>query len=176
MSLTLWRGEQLLGELVRRPARHVDAERRAGESPSFSGFLIRATNAAPLEGVWQVKPRLPGFGLLQHALKPDIVAERYRNTGSSNSDAPVERAWPVTADAPPAVLVEHQLTIRDASGRVYLPQSIAIRESRFEPKQFAGVLREAPAEALVNGVLWTIHAVFMSEIDSPEQPGTWATD
>jgi hypothetical protein len=63
--------------------------------------------------------------------------------------------------------IAEQFTVRDAAGRSYLPLQIAIRESRFEPEHYADVLREAPEAAMIDGVAWTVHVVFVSENDAP---------
>jgi hypothetical protein len=65
------------------------------------------------------------------------------------------------------VPVAQQLTVRDATGGIYLPLQISLRESRFEAKHCANVLREAPAEAFVDGVVWTVFVVVASENDAP---------
>jgi hypothetical protein len=73
----------------------------------------------------------------------------------------------MSPDEAKGVPVEKQLTVHDASGRVYLPLQISLLESRFEPEHYADALREAPPNALVDGVVWTILVVFASEIDAP---------
>ena len=73
----------------------------------------------------------------------------------------------MSPDEAKGVPAELQLTVRDSGDRVYLPLQIALRESRFQPEHYANVLKEAPPEALVDGVVWTILVVFASETDAP---------
>jgi hypothetical protein len=163
MTLTLWRGDQLVGELVPRPS--AGQSHRAGRPPSLAAFLVRAADAPPCEGIWQVAPPVPGIGVQQHPVEPDIVAQRYQRSARPQRSS--GELQPMSPDEAKGVPVEKQLTVHDASGRVYLPLQISLSESRFEPEHHADVLREAPPNALVDGVVWTVLVVFASEMDSP---------
>jgi hypothetical protein len=166
MTLTLWRGDQLLGELVPRLFTPQIWTPRAGRPPSLAAFLVRAADAPSCESLWQVAPPIPGVGVQQYPVGPDIVAQRYQRSGPPPRSGPVALRE-VSPDAARGVPVERQLTVHDASGRVYLPLQISLVESRFESEHYTDALREAPLNALVDGVVWTALVVFASEIDAP---------
>lgn len=65
------------------------------------------------------------------------------------------------------VPAEVQLTVHDGTGRVFHPLMLRLQESRFEPQHYDDALKEAPAEAMVDGVVWTVFVVFASEADAP---------
>jgi hypothetical protein len=46
---------------------------------------------------------------------------------------------------------------------------LRLQESRYEPQYYGEVLKEAPAEAMVDGVVWTVLVVFKSPTDAPAQ-------
>lgn len=165
--LTLWRGEQLLGELRPRPSQRVFGESPRRRPPALSAFLVRAPDAPPVEGVWQFHHGIPGIGVQQRAVEPDIVAERYQPGARQQPNPGAGELKPMSPDEAKGVPPELQLTVRDSGDRVYLPLQIALRESRFQPEHYANVLKEAPPEALVDGVVWTIMVVFASETDAP---------
>jgi hypothetical protein len=163
MTLTLWRGGRLLGELLPRSA--PPQRQRAGKPPSLTAFLIRSADASPCEGIWQVAPPIPGVGVQQRPIEPDIVAQRYQRAMPHQSSAgPLH---PMSPDEAKGVPVEQQLTVHDASGRIYRPLHVSLSESRYEPEHYADALREAPPHALVEGVVWTVLVVFASEVDAP---------
>lgn len=167
MTLTLWRGDQLLGELLPRSSERQTSNPRAGKPPSLAAFLIRAADAPPCEGTWQFAPPIPGIGVQQRPVEPDIVAQRHqRSTPPQPSSGPVALR-PMSPDEAKGVPAERQLTVHDASGRVYRPLQVSLLESRFEPEHYADALREGPPHALVDGVVWTVLVVFASEIDAP---------
>jgi anti-sigma factor RsiW len=167
MTLTLWRGDQLVGELLPRPSARQTSNRQAGRPPSLAAFLVRAADAPPCEGIWQVAAPILGLGVQQHPVEPDIVAQRYQRSARTQPSSGPLALHPMSPDEAKGVPVEKQLTVHDASGRVYLPLQISLLESRFEPEHYADALREAPPNALVDGVVWTILVVFASEIDAP---------
>ena len=165
MTLTLWRGDQLLGELLPRSSAHQISNRRPDKPPSLAAFLIRSADAPPCEGIWQIAPPIPGFGVQQHPVEPDIVAQRYQHSGRSQASSGA--LHPISPDEAKGVPVERQLSVHDASGRVYRPLQISLLESRYEPEHYADALLEAPQNALVDGVVWTVLVVFASEIEAP---------
>jgi hypothetical protein len=166
MTLTLWRGNQLVGELLPRSPAH-QPHQRAGKPPSVAAFLVRSADAPPFEGVWQFAPPFPGMGVQQRPVEPDIVAQRYRRaTRAQPSPGPVA-LQPMSPDEAKGIPVENQLTVHEASGRIYRPLQVVLRESRYEPEHYADALREAPPNALVDGVVWTVLVVFTSELDAP---------
>ena len=167
MALTLWRGDQLVGELLTRSSPRQTTSHRAGKPPQLAAFLVRAADAPPCESIWQVAPPIPGIGVRQRPLEPDIVAQRYQRSARPQPSAGPATLHAMSPDEANGVPVEKQLTVRDASGRAYLPLQISLLESRFEPEYYADALREAPANALVDGVVWTVLVVFASEADAP---------
>jgi hypothetical protein len=86
MTLTLWRGDRLLGELRLRPSPRDAHQRDRDEPPSLAAILIRVPDAPFFEGVWQIHPAIPGMGVQQHAVDPDIVAERYQQAARDRSN------------------------------------------------------------------------------------------
>jgi len=70
-SLTLWRGDQLVGELLLRSPAH-QPRHREGKPPSLAAFLVRDPDAPRCEGVWQFAPPVPGVGVQQRPVEPDI--------------------------------------------------------------------------------------------------------
>jgi len=165
MTLTLWRGNQLVGELLPRSAAHQ--KQRAGRAPSLAAFLVRAADAPPCEGFWQVAPPIPGIGVQQRPVEPDIVAQRYQRSARTQPSSGPLALHPMSPDDAMGVPVEMQLTVPDESGRVYLPLQVSLVESRYEPEHSAGALREAPPSALVDAVVWTVLVVFASAVDAP---------
>jgi hypothetical protein len=167
MTLTLWRGDQLVGELLpRSPARQI-SNQRPGKPPSLSAFLVRAADAPPCEGIWQVAWPIPGMGVQQRPVEPDIVAQRYQRAARPQPHSGSGALHPVSPDEAKGVPVEKQLTVQDASGRVYLPLQISLLESRYEPEHYADALREAPPHVFVDGVVWTVLVVFASAVEAP---------
>jgi hypothetical protein len=165
MTLTLWRGNQLVGELLPRSAAHQ--RQRAGKPRSLAAFLIRSADAPPCEGVWQFAPPISGVGVQQRPVEPDIVAQRYQRAARPQPSSGPAALHAVSADEARGVPAEQQLTVHDASGRVYRPLQISLLESRYEPEHYADALQEAPSNALVDGVIWTVHVTFASELDAP---------
>jgi len=164
--LTLWRGNQLVGELLLRSPAHQPRQRE-GKPPSLAAFLVRAPDAPPCEGVWQFAPPIVGVGVQQRPIAPDIVAQRYqRATRSQPSSGPVA-LHPMSPEEAKGIPTEKQLTVHDESGRVYRPLQLSLLESRYEPEHYADALREAPPNALVDGVVWTVLVVFTSTLDAP---------
>jgi hypothetical protein len=167
VTLTLWRGAQLLGELRRRSTPHHSSERSRRREPSLSALLVRQAGAPPLEGIWQIHAGIPGIGVQQHAVEPDIVAERANRAAQHQSNSGPVALRPMSPEQAAGVAAELQLTVHDATGKVYLPLQLRLQESRFEPEHYASVLKEAPAEAIVDGVVWTVFVAFASETDAP---------
>ena len=165
MTLTLWRGNERVGELLPRSTAHQ--KQRAGKPPSLAAFLVRSADAPPCESVWQFAPPIPGVGVQQRPVEPDVVAHRYQRAMRPQSSSGPAALHPISPGGAKGVPEEKQLTIHDASGRVYRPLQISLLESRYEPEHYADALREAPPNALVDGVVWTVLVVFASEVDAP---------
>jgi hypothetical protein len=73
MTLTLWRGDHLLGELRTRAPSPDEPPRRSDKPPSLSAILVPAPGP-PLSGVWQVHFPIPGFAAVhQYPVEPDIL-------------------------------------------------------------------------------------------------------
>lgn len=173
MVLTLWRGDQLVGELLPRSSGRQPTSHRGGKPQQLAAFLIRAADSPPCDGIWQIAPRIPGFGVQQHPVEPDIVAQRHQRAARSQPSSGPVALHPMSPDEAAGVPVEKLLTVQDASGRTYLPLQVTLVESRYEPEHYADALREAPPNALVDGIVWTVHVVFASAINAPtsESPG-----
>ena len=126
MTLTLWRGDELLGELLPRSSARQTSNQRPGKPPSLAAFLVRAADAPPCEGIWQVAPPVPGFGVQQFPVEPDIVVQRYQRAARPQPHSGSGALHPVSPDEAKGVPVEKQLTVHDASGQVYLPLQISL--------------------------------------------------
>ena len=167
MTLSLWRGGRLLGELRKQAPRPHEQPRRHDKSPSLSAVLIAAPGAQ-LHGVWQVHPPIPGIAAVhQFPLEPDIVAERGRRDATRPMNPGPVALQPLSPDEAQGVPREIQLTVHDASGQVYLPLQVWLQEVRYEPAQYEIALREISAEALLDGSVWCVFVVFASAIDAP---------
>ncbi len=167
MTLTLWRGDHFLGELRKRAPSPYEQPRRRDRPPSLSAVLVAAPGA-PLVGVWQVRPPIPGFAAVhQYPVEPDIVAERGRRDATHQVNSGPIALQPMSPEEAQGVPREVQLTVRDAEGREYLPLQVLLEEVRYEPAQYEVALREIPAEALINGSVWCAFVVFASDLDAP---------
>lgn len=167
LGLTLWRGDQLLGELRTRAPDPHEPPRRPDRPQTLSAMLVAAPNAQPM-GVWQVQLPLPGSSSIhQYPVEPDIVAERSRHGSVAEVNPGHVVLQPMSPEEAKGVPRDVQLTVRDAGGRVHLPLQIRLQELRYEPEHYEIALREVPAEALMNGSVWWAFLVFASEIDLP---------
>jgi hypothetical protein len=167
MTLTLWRGDHLLGELRARAPASYDQPRRRDKPPSLSAVLVAAPGAQ-LIGVWQVHPPIPGLAAVhQYPVEPDIVAERGRRDATQKVNPGPIALQPMSPEEAQGVPRDVQLTVHDAEGRVYLPLQVHLEEVRYEPAQYEIALREIPAEALINGSVWCAFIVFTSDLDAP---------
>lgn len=167
MTLTLWRGDQFLGELRKRAASPHERPPRADKPPTLSAVLI-PVESADLHGVWQVVFPVPGIPTVhQYPVEPDIVAERERRVATHQVNPGPVALQPMSPEeargVPPAV----QLTVRDTQGHVYLPGQIRVEEVRYEPAHYDIALREIPAEALINGSVWCAFVAFASALEAP---------
>ncbi len=167
MTLTLWRGDELLGELRARPAVPRAAPRPANKPPSLSAFLIPKVKPCELVGVWQIHVPMAGMGVQQHPVAPDIVAQRGETTAHYSPHRSSAAQEPMTAEQAQGVPEERQFTVRDNAGKVYRPLQLRLMESRFEPSHFDDVLREVPGEALIDGSVWNVFVDFASVTDAP---------
>ena len=167
MTLTLWRGEELLGELRLRAPSPSECPHASGKPPSVSAFLIPAANRADLEGVWQIHFPIPGLGVQQYPVEPDIVADRHRRASTRKTNPGPEALTPMSPEEVKGVPRERQLTVRDAAGQSFLPLQVHLEEVRYEPEYYEVVLRDAPAEVLVDGSVWWVLVVFTSELEAP---------
>ena len=167
MTLTLWRGDHLLGELLERASNLSVRPNRRDKPPPLSAVLLAAPGAR-LSGVWQVHVPIPGFAAVhQYPVEPDIVAERGRRDATRSVNPGSVALQPMSPEEAKGVPREVQLTVQDAEGQAYLPLQVHLEEVRYEPTQYETVLREIPAEALINGSVWCVFVVFASDRDTP---------
>jgi hypothetical protein len=169
MNLLLWRGDTLLGELIRRPEpeRLTDRPRR----PSFSAFLVPASDNVRLSGIWQVvMPAAMRMGVQQYPSEPTYIGSlarsRPRPQGSASS-GPVGLE-PMSPEAIAGVPPELQLTVRSREGMSYLPATVSVMECRYDPNAKDVEVEEAPPESRRNGIVWLVFVVFASDEDAPE--------
>lgn len=168
MALTLWRGDQLLGELWRRIPDPRERPQPPGKPPMLSAVLIPAVDSAALSGVWQVHFQAPTLSLVsQFPVEPDIIAERDRSVAAHQENSGSGALRPLTPDEAAGAPHEVQLTIRDTDGTVFLPSQMRLEEIRYEPALYESALREVPGSALVNGSVWCVFVSFASELEAP---------
>jgi hypothetical protein len=165
--LTLWRGDHVLGELRTLAVSPRDRPPRIDRRPTLSAVLI-PVESADLRGVWQVvSPILALGGVQQYPVEPDIVAEREQRFATGQANPGPVALQPMSPEVargvPPAV----QLTVRDAQGRIYLPREIFLQEIRHERAQYDIALGDVPAEALIDGSVWSAFVAFTSAADAP---------
>lgn len=167
MPLTLWRGDQLLGELRTRAPDPHEPPRRPDRPQTLSAILVAAPNAQPM-GVWQVHLPVPGSSSIhQYPVEPDIVAERSRHGPGREMNTGHVVLQPMSPEEAKGVPRDIQLTVQDAGGRMHLPLQIRLQELQYEPEHYEIALREVPAEALMDGSIWWAIVVLASEIDLP---------
>ena len=162
MSLTLWRGDHLFAELRLRPS-SPDERSSSNSRRSFLAFLVPVAGGPELVGVWQVHAPLPGLGVQQYPVEPDIVGER----GSAARRVP-NRSGPValqrmTPEEIRGVEKAAQLTIRDGVGNVCLPLQLHITEFRYPPDGRDAVLSSEPDAPFVGDSVWLASVVVESE-------------
>jgi hypothetical protein len=168
MTLTLWRGNQLLGELRARARSAYERPPSHPRPPSLSAFLVPAPEAAALDGIWQIAwPREAGIGVQQHAVEVDVVAEREQRVATQVTNPGPVALEPMSAEAVAGVPWDLQLTVHAADGVAYLPRQIRLAEVRYEPALYEAALREVPRDALVNGSVWCVLIAFASDAEAP---------
>ena len=167
MTLTLWRGNHLLGELQER-ARSAYERPARPKPPTLDAFLVPAPDVGALDGVWQIAwPPEAGLGVQQHAIEADVVAERQQRAATLVTHSGPVTLEPMSPEAVAGVPRDVQLTIRGADGAVYLPRQISLEEVRYEPALYEAALREVPREAFVNGIVWCVFIAFASDAEAP---------
>jgi hypothetical protein len=145
MSLFLWQGNDLLGELHERP---VSAR------PWLQSVLLRASPEKPLNGVMQVIAAFTDRTLvMQTPRAPDIVAERHiprLPTGPSV----VGLTSPPPRPPPPEMV----LTVRTADGTIVPARLITLEEHRPLATGYDPEIDLLPASGFVDGSVWLVCA------------------
>jgi hypothetical protein len=168
MTLTLWRGSQLLGELRARARSAYEQPPSRPRPPSLSAFLVPTPQAAALDGIWQIAwPPEAGIGVQQHAIEVDVVAEREQRAATRVTNPGPAALEPMSPEAVAGVPRDLQLTVRTADGATYLPRQIRLEEVRYGPALYEAALREVPREALVDGSVWCVFIAFASDAEAP---------
>jgi hypothetical protein len=162
-ALTLWRGEKLVGELLKKPDSRDGSIQRA-DRPTLSAFLRLSPDAPPLDSVWQIRPFF-GMGVQHESMEPLVHGEPDPEIGKYPSSGALE---PMPPEKVAGVPREVQLTVRDQEGRTWLPRQIWLREIRYRPEDMEKVRREVPVEALVANRLWLLFAAFDSDTGVPD--------
>jgi len=173
MPLTLWRGDQLLGELNPRDA-YVDPEQAPYEHDAFAAILIPTDDARDLGGMWQIAmPPEFGVGVQQRQVEVDVVAERAERMQSSarrrvgqEADHGFVALEPMSAEAIAGVPPDVQLTVRTTDGKVFLPRQIHVQQMCFGPPETAVIPRGVPFAAVIDGSVWYVHIDFDPGNDS----------
>ncbi len=149
MTLTLWRGDHLLGAI------HL---RVSSAAERLEGVLLPAATAAPLPSLSQVRIQLPGVdAVMQFPYAPGIADERH-----TRRRAPRSQNWVVLTPVPPAeklgVPVEVQLRICADDGATL---SFDV-DFRLEHRPAAGSpnpeLASFPTTAFRDGSIWLVWA------------------
>jgi hypothetical protein len=148
VPLTLWRGEQLLGEI------HLRTPLAAG---TLDGVLLPAAGPPRLASLWQVRVP-PPFGevVMEHPLEPDVVAERGRRDQRA-TPGPVALT-PVGPDEAAGLPPERQLQVRDDAGAALPVTLVMLLEHRPDRAAPSRELAALPPRALVGGSVWLVTA------------------
>lgn len=148
MTLTLWRGDQLLGTI------HL---RASSTEKQIEGVVVPAPGAS-LSGIWQSHLFIPGHidAVTQHPMEPDIVEDRYRRPPPKGS-GPVELEL-VPPGQPRGVPLAEQLQVRGPDGERLQTPSISLQEHRPMPGHPDPEMATLPRAAIVDGNVWLIWA------------------
>jgi hypothetical protein len=157
MNWSLWRNDELLGEIIPRDGHSRVRSETAGAHGVFvNGILLPVTKLLPLRSVRQhTLPFSRNHVVHEHDLEPDIVEERFKKKPPSDRQRWVALA-PITNEELSGVAPEQQLQVRDAAGRIFPTSSITVLEHRPQPEHPDPELAAYPAGVLVDGSLWLV--------------------
>lgn len=167
MTRTLWRGSELLGELLMRAPAPRSPHRRPRQFHKVSAFLIPAEGAA-LEGIQQMCiPVLNETRVFQNPIEPSI-SSRQDAPDPIRKSQPLAVLRPMTPEEALGVPYSAQLRLVGEDGEELHPRGIWLHERRYDPEIFALVqngipgepVEAIPAEAYVNGSVWDVVFAF----------------
>jgi len=155
MTWTLWRGDDLLGELYARPARESGTQ----DPEHIAAVLVPNRAHLPLPSVRQHLRDLPGGPVvIEHARPPQIAGVR---PGAPQEPALAQTFVVLTPGAPrPAgVPPAERLRVSDAAGQAVPTTYISVLEFRPHPDHPPDELAALPAGVLVGGSVWLVDFV-----------------
>lgn len=160
MTFTLWRGAELLGELLVEPGWEGASDLSKPEHPSLTAYLIRRRDATPCPALMQYHiPFLPGA---VHQTLLDVEVNGGASAGGvrGHGEAKVVRLRRMTPEEAVGVPRERQLAIHDDTGKACVPTLLLVRPLPFFPGADTTKLRGAARRAFADGELWLVAAHF----------------
>jgi hypothetical protein len=144
MTLTLWRGRELLGEIHPRAP-------QAGDQ--LEGVLLVSPADPPLASLQQGHLPLPsGPVVIERPMEPDIAG---RLPQWATNPGPVAlRRRPL--GEPFGISIDRQLRIEDEMGQRVETTSIMLLEHRPDPSTPTAAVAALPASALRTGSVWLV--------------------
>jgi hypothetical protein len=167
MTRSLWRGSELLGDLLMGAPAPPSPDRRPRQFHTLSAFLIPAEGAAS-EGVQQIRiPILQETRVFQDPIEPAISAKQDAPDPIRKSHQ-VVALEPMTPEAALGVPHDAQLRVIGDDGEELETRALWLHECRYDPEIFAliqhGIPGESaetiPANTYVNGSVWTVTFAF----------------
>lgn len=149
MTWTLWRGQEIIGEVHPRHTTH----RQPGQ---VSGVLVPRPGIALPKSGSQHRIAIAGDSWVAETLHPDPDAPARSFAGGALEMHPTGR--------PSGVPPEEQLSVRSAEGVVPV-HAVSAYEHRIHPRQPAEEIAALPAGAIVNGSVWLVS--FWVQGDAP---------
>lgn len=168
VSMTLWRGSELLGQLRESPRTGPDADSRGGARSQFTGYLIPRAEV-DIHGVIQSRPYNDSRSCTQIPAEP-IIAARAGENHPRPATGPNVDLQPLSAEG--TTPLEAQLVLRGEDGVEIPAYGIILLELRYEPGAFARMKHSLgdggdpiPDDAYINGRVWRVSVGFDSPFD-----------
>jgi hypothetical protein len=165
MTLTLWRGTDLLGTVHERSMPQAVAEDGNGRR-HVNAVLVPNPAFLPLPSVNQYVRQWAGSEVVSEDVREPHVTRLNRRAGAPSGGK--LGVWPVSSDPgsrPSSLPAERQLVLRDDSGRVVRTRSIGVLEHRPHPEHLPTELSTLPEGAFIGGSVWLVH--FTEETTAP---------
>jgi hypothetical protein len=145
MTLTLWRGRELLGEIHPRTPRSDD---------QFDGVLLVSPTDPWLTSVMQGHLPLPTGPIVMERSMEDIVGTRPHRQPSNPGPIALQLVSP---DEPLGIPGDRQLRVQDETGEEVSVRSVMLLEHKPDPSVPNAELAALPASALHEGSVWLVH-------------------
>jgi hypothetical protein len=167
MTRTLWRGSELLGELLMRVHTSPSPDRGPRQFLTHSAYLIPAEGVT-LNGVQQMRiPVLDETRVFQDTIEPSI-SSRQDSPDPTRRSRPVVALEPMTPEEALGVPYSSQLRLVGEDGEELQPRAIWLHERRYDSTTFTLIqngipgepVEAIPSEAYVNGSVWDVLFAF----------------